>query len=87
MFFLWVYTKTMIQEEEVLEEFFGADYVAYRQAVPRLFLRLSPYRPDRPDYVPAPFSLNRYLRNKEWEAALGAAAGFAFLAAKSVFGF
>ena len=42
--------------------------------------RLAPYR--APDAGGASFSVSRYRRNREWEALLGALAGFAFLAAK-----
>lgn len=150
LFFAVIYRRTMLDEEEGLEEEFGDTYRRYREAVPALLPRLTPYvdtgasgregvsgksgrvpasgpgderepvatvattgsrersaeKPvgagsgDDPaaesgdvDEIPTPggsaadvrpwrFSMSRYLRNREWEAALGVAAGFAFLAAK-----
>lgn len=78
-FFLLVYLRAMRHEERVLEDRFGERYRRYRRAVPLLLPRLSPYGGAGPC-----FSLRRYLRNREWEAALGLGGGFAFLLAKLV---
>lgn len=142
LFFVVIYRRTMLDEEEGLEEEFGDTYRRYREAVPALLPRLTPYvdvaatgrpaagpgddgpgdsgdgreavaaaaareraaegslgsdgggtagRSDGADGTPTAgpgavaarpwrFSARRYLRNREWEAALGVAAGFAFLA-------
>lgn len=92
-FFLVVYLRTMGAEERILEREFGDAYRRYRERVPRLVPRLTPYGgPEEreggasgsgDDDRSAPgFSLERYRRNREWEAALGIAAGFAFLVGK-----
>lgn len=98
-FFFLVYPRTMRHEERVLQERFGEAYRRYRRSVPLLIPRVSPYRADavedggdasRPGAEDGrregsgPFSARRYLRNREWEAALGLAAGFAFLWVKMV---
>lgn len=92
-FFFLVYRRTMRHEERVLEEEFGEAYRRYRRAVPYFVPRISPYRPPAPEErtaegeegeVSRRFSPRRYLRNREWEAALGVLAGFAFLVAKMV---
>lgn len=85
-FFALVYHRTMHREERLLEERFGDRYRRYRERVPRLVPRLTPYRPDDAGGAesarPGPFSPSRYLGNREWEAALGTAAGFGFLVVK-----
>lgn len=79
-FFAVVYGKTMAAEHRLLAQLFGERYRRYAEEVPVLFPRLTPWPGDAaPD---GGFTWARYLRNREWEAALGALAGFAFLAAK-----
>jgi protein-S-isoprenylcysteine O-methyltransferase Ste14 len=80
-FFAGVYGPTMRREEAFLERRFGDRYRHYAGRVPLLAPRLSRYRPDGAEREEG-FSPARYLRNREWEALLGAAAGFAFLSAK-----
>jgi len=82
-FFLVVYLRTMRIEERVLEREFGEAYRRYRDRVPRLLPRLAPY-PGRAEESGGRggFSLDLYRRNREWEAALGVAAGFVFLVGK-----
>lgn len=95
LFFFFVYRRTMRAEEESLEEEFGEAFRRYRDHVPLFLPRLTPYR--APAGVPAgggagsgsgerwgprDFSPSRYVRNREWEAALGLLAGFAYLVAK-----
>lgn len=84
-FFLLVYGPTMKREEALLEELFGEHYRSYAARVPLLAPRLVPYRPGA---TPARgvFSAARYRRNREYEALLGAVAGFAFLALKMLWG-
>ncbi|NNF29171.1 MAG: isoprenylcysteine carboxylmethyltransferase family protein [Gemmatimonadetes bacterium] len=83
-FFLIVYRRTMERESAKLELHFGEAFVRYREAVPLFVPRSTPYRPAAElGQTPTRFSLDRYLRNKEWEAALGAVAGFAFLALRA----
>ena len=84
VFFFVVYRRTMDRESVALEAHFGEPFVRYREAVPVFIPRITPYRPATElGQTPTRFSLDRYLRNKEWEAALGALAGFAFLALRA----
>jgi protein-S-isoprenylcysteine O-methyltransferase Ste14 len=80
-FFALVYGRTMKREEAHLEEAFNDRYRHYAERVPLLVPRLAPYRGSHPGGG-AGFSVSQYRRNREWEALLGAAAGFAFLAVK-----
>jgi protein-S-isoprenylcysteine O-methyltransferase Ste14 len=80
-FFAAVYGWTMAGERELLAELFGDRYRAYAANVPALLPRLTPWR--EPGVVGGGFTWARYVRNREWEAALGALAGFAFLVAKA----
>ena len=87
IFFGWAYGKTMRAETIRLEELFGDVFRDYRRAVPALIPRLTPYRrPDSTDEAgPAPgFSFRMYWGNREYQAALGILAGFAFLIIKMV---
>lgn len=77
-FFGIVYGRVIREESEQLTHRFGARYVEYAQHVPAILPRLSPYR-GRGGGEPSDFSWGRYLRNREWEALLGAAAAFALL--------
>jgi protein-S-isoprenylcysteine O-methyltransferase Ste14 len=79
-FFALVYGRTMKREEVDLEAAFQERYRHYAREVPLLVPRFAPYRPA--DGSGAGFSVARYRRNREWEALLGALAGFAFLTAK-----
>ena len=87
IFFSWAYIRTMRAESVLLEELFGDVFRDYRRAVPVLIPRLTPYR--RPESVteagPAPgFSFSMYWQNREYQAALGILAGFAYLVTKMV---
>ena len=95
-FYLSVYRATALREEAELEEAFGEPYRTYAAAVPRFVPRFSPYRSDgaRPEAKAeagvavhtedggGDFSVARYLRNREWEAGLGALAGYGLLVLK-----
>lgn len=84
-FFVPVYSRTMKREEAQLESLFGQRFRHYAAAVPLLAPRLTAYRPAAGDATPSPgFSVERYLRNREYEALLGAVAGFAMLALRLV---
>lgn len=77
-FFAVVYTRTIRHETGQLQAAFGDEYSAYAEGVPVFIPRLTPYR--RPGAVePAAFSAERWKRNREYEALLGAVAGFALL--------
>ncbi len=81
-FYALMYGATMRQERRSLEDLFGDSYREYTESVPALVPRLTPY-PD-PTRGETSFSVDLYLRNKEWEALLGSAAGFGLLAAKMI---
>ena len=83
-FFIWAYRRPMVRESGRLEGRFGEAYRRYRDAVPAFLPRLTPYRPPA-ETTPAPtrFSLARYIRNREWEAALGGMAAMGLLALKA----
>lgn len=85
-FFAILYRGAMYREGKRLEERFGDDYRRYREAVPLFFPRGTRYDP-RPEPAPGraarSFSAARYLRNREYESLLGAAAGFGLLALKA----
>lgn len=76
-FYLTVYTRTVLGEGELLGELFGERYAHYAAQVPAFLPRLTPYR--SPDGEGEGFTLARYLRNNEWEAAVGFVLVFAYL--------
>ena len=83
-FFIWAYRGPMVRESGRLQEHFGEAYRCYRDAVPAFLPRLTPYRPTvAPTPAPTRFSLARYVRNREWEAALGGVAAMGLLVLKA----
>ena len=83
-YFAWVYGSTMARETGELEARFGDDYRRYRRSVPALVPRPTRFRPAGGDDATATtFSLARYLRNREYEALLGAVAALGLLALKA----
>lgn len=83
-FYVGVYGKTMAGERELLTELFGDRYRAYAANVPAVMPRLTPWR--EPAVVGGGFTLAQYVRNREWEAGVGALLGFLFLTGKWWFG-
>jgi hypothetical protein len=81
-FFLLVYRATILREAMELEMRFGESYRAYAAQVPKVLPRITRYRAEGSDSPQGGFALARYLRNREWEAALGAVAAFGLLASK-----
>jgi hypothetical protein len=71
----------MVSEHRLLTRLFGDRYAAYAAAVPAFLPRLSPWR--EPGTIPDGFTFEVYRRNREWEAALGAAAALALLGWKA----
>ena len=101
LFFAWIYRRTIRREEEILEEKFGEAYRRWRAAVPSFFPALRRLRPtsgeapravnrpprmDRGSNAGGSFAMRRYLRNREWEAALGTLSGFGLLVARMYWG-
>ena len=81
-FFLVFYRPAVLREAAELEVRFGERYRVYAAKVPSALPRIIAYRGERTESPPEGFSRARYLRNREWEAALGAAAAFGVLALK-----
>jgi protein-S-isoprenylcysteine O-methyltransferase Ste14 len=82
-FYLGVYGRTMSGEAALLTGLFGDRFRDYAAHVPAFVPRLTPYR--APGVEGGGFTFAQYKRNREWEAGLGALAGFGFLAAKYFF--
>lgn len=81
--YLAIYTRTMREEAGRLESIFPGEFAAYRDAVPAFAPSLRPYRPNEGIRGEDPsFSWSRYVRNREWEAALGLTGAFVVLALK-----
>lgn len=88
-FFAWVYGRTMEWESRHLQALFPAQYAEYARAVPAFVPRRTAWRPapgsaERPRGDAADFVWSQYLRNREWEALLGAISAFLLLAGKIV---
>jgi len=77
--FVLVYLPVIQNESEHLHNLFH-DYAAYAAAVPLLVPRLTPHRSENPN----PFRFALYLRNQEYNAGAGLAAGMLFLLWKMV---
>jgi hypothetical protein len=82
VFFFLVYRATVRREATELEARFGASYRAYSAQVPSVLPRITGYRAGGSDSARGGFSPARYLRNREWEAVLGAVAAVGLLALK-----
>jgi protein-S-isoprenylcysteine O-methyltransferase Ste14 len=83
-FFAVVYGSTMARESIALEARFPEGYRHYRDAVPGFLPGLARYRPPpRLGLETTAFSLTRYIRNREYEALLGAVGGMGLLALKA----
>jgi protein-S-isoprenylcysteine O-methyltransferase Ste14 len=72
--FLFVYLPVIQLEEQHLRSLFPG-YAAYAEGVPALWPHLTTARPKMPD----PFRIAVYLKNQEYNAAAGFAAGVLFL--------
>jgi protein-S-isoprenylcysteine O-methyltransferase Ste14 len=77
--FVFVYLPVIQNESEHLDRLFPG-YAAYAAAVPLLLPRLTPH----PSENPNPFRFALYLRNQEYNAGVGFAAGMLFLLWKLV---
>ena len=82
-----LYRDTVVREDDGLVDRFGEGYRHYREAVPALLPRIRRYRPpaDHPKGAGGSHrpSSARYLRNREYEALIGAALAFGILALKA----
>jgi protein-S-isoprenylcysteine O-methyltransferase Ste14 len=75
--FLLIYWPVMRREEAFLRAEFGESYANYAAAVPFFFPALR-----RAKLEGDPFRWSQYLKNREYQAALGVAGGIAFLIVK-----
>ncbi|MCY3808312.1 MAG: isoprenylcysteine carboxylmethyltransferase family protein [Gemmatimonadetes bacterium] len=87
-FFVRSYAPAIGRESAELTGLFGESYRSYRASVPALLPRVTPYRrradlSGRNTTGPRRISPALYMRNREWEAALGAVAALAVLLLKS----
>lgn len=69
LFYVTVYTRTMVGEAALLTELFGERYAHYAARVPAFLPSVVPYGP--PGVAGDGFTFARYGRNKEWEALAG----------------
>ncbi|MFL6282894.1 MAG: methyltransferase family protein [Pyrinomonadaceae bacterium] len=83
--FLGIYIPVMRVEASTLAKLFGEDYARYAAAVPLLFPRLTPYRPDAA--APIRFDGALYMRYREYRAALGLLLAWCVLLLKVVLAF
>jgi protein-S-isoprenylcysteine O-methyltransferase Ste14 len=81
--FVFVYLPVIRNEEEYLHVLFP-DYTAYAAAVPLLLPRLTPHQAPSPQENANPFRFALYLKNQEYNAGAGFAAGLLFLLWKLV---
>ncbi len=77
LMFFAIYMPVIRSEEAYLREKF-ADFDEYTKRVPRMFPRLTPAYPD----VSGRFSMELYLKHREWNALLGAVLLYLALIAK-----
>lgn len=83
-FFTWMYGSAMARESLALTKHFGAGYRDYHDSVPTFLPSATRYRPPSTlELRTRSFSAARYLRNREYEALLGALAAFGLLALKA----
>jgi protein-S-isoprenylcysteine O-methyltransferase Ste14 len=83
--FLIIYIPTILAEENFLRSTFPA-FDDYASRVPRLLPRLTPAKFDDPNAGFAHFSAAQYRHHREYNAAMGAAAIYAALILRMVFG-
>jgi len=79
--FVWLYRDTVAAEDEALRTRFGEPYERYRAAVPAVLPRVptTGALEGSPGTERKGFRLSLYLRNREWEAALGTGVAYGLL--------
>ena len=84
IFFAWIYGRSIRAEARLLNKRFGEQYAEYASNVPVFVPRVIPFRAagDGRSTSAGGFRLERWWRNREYEALLGVLAGFMFLVAK-----
>ncbi len=82
LLFGWIYPQRIKGEEQVLEKYFGDAWRTFTARNKRFLPSLSPFRRPDADH----FLWSRYLKNKEYNAAIGWAAGLAVVLVKGLLG-
>jgi protein-S-isoprenylcysteine O-methyltransferase Ste14 len=80
VFFSIVYWPVITAETDELEKVIGDDYREFKANVPVFFPRLTPWKKSG-----RRFDFQLYLRNREYNAAVGVAAALAFLVIKVLY--
>ncbi|MBL8022707.1 MAG: isoprenylcysteine carboxylmethyltransferase family protein [Elusimicrobia bacterium] len=80
--FGWIYPQRIIVEEQSLEKHFGDAWRTFTGRNRRFLPSLHPFRRENADR----FQWSRYLKNKEYNAAVGWAAGTAVIVLKGIAG-
>lgn len=85
--YLLIYVPVMFAEAETMRHLFPKEYDHYSQRVPLFLPRLTPYRaqgvqPGADARNEKSFDTSRYLKHREYRAAVGLAVVYALLAAK-----
>jgi len=80
IFFLSIYLPVINVETSELEKVIGEPYIDYGRHVPRFLPRLTPWKKSD-----KPFDFQLYLKNGEYNAALGVLAAALFLAVRAYF--
>ena len=83
IYFVATHRVAIFREQAELTERFCQKYLEYQNQVPVFLPMLSPYGSHSPD-DDSGFEWARYLRNREWEALLGATAAVAVLLMKLI---
>lgn len=83
IYFIVTHTVAISRERAELTELFDQRYLEYQDQVPVFLPRLTPHHTHSPD-DDSRFEWPRYLRNREWEALLGATAALAVLYLKLI---
>lgn len=80
LLFIGIYLPVMRVEEDDMRRIFGEDFELYKQNVPLLIPRLTPWRSSN-----VRFDFQLYLQYREYRASLGVAMAIGVLAAKAYF--
>jgi protein-S-isoprenylcysteine O-methyltransferase Ste14 len=91
--YLLIYVPVMFAEAETMLQLFSKEYEHYSQRVPLFLPRVTPYRAPSDHSVDARpgargerrFDPSRYLKHREYRAAMGMVIVYALLAAKFLF--
>lgn len=80
--FGWIYPQRIKGEEQSLEQYFGDAWRSFTARNKRFLPSLKPFRRADADH----FQWARYMKNKEYNAAIGWAAGVAVVLVKGILG-